>query len=157
MTVIVKTVTRWVKVFIFLFGIYIIITGHLTPGGGFAGGVIIACSYILLVLAYGKELAFRQLGLRTAAHLDSIGALLFLAVGLLGTGYGSIFFINFLHRRYPGGAFKLLSSGTIPIYNIAVGLKVAACLFLVFAILSVLRVVVADDGSRHMVQDHEEE
>ena len=39
MTVIVKTVTRWVKVFIFLYGIYIIITGHLSPGGGFAGGV----------------------------------------------------------------------------------------------------------------------
>ena len=39
MTVIVKTITRWVKVFIFLFGAYIIVTGHLSPGGGFAGGV----------------------------------------------------------------------------------------------------------------------
>ena len=35
MTVIVRTVTRWVKVFIFLYGIYIIITGHLAPGGGY--------------------------------------------------------------------------------------------------------------------------
>ena len=51
MTLIVKTVTRWVKVFIFQYGIYVIITGHLAPGGGFAGGVIIACSYILLTLA----------------------------------------------------------------------------------------------------------
>jgi hypothetical protein len=67
MTVIVKTVTRWLKVFIFLYGIYIIITGHLAPGGGFAGGVIIACSYMLLTLAYGKEFTLKRLSLR-AGH-----------------------------------------------------------------------------------------
>ena len=49
MTVIVKTIASWVKVLIFLFGIYIIIFGHLTPGGGFAGGVILASSYVLLM------------------------------------------------------------------------------------------------------------
>ena len=38
MTIIVKTITSWVKMLIFLFGIYIILFGHLTPGGGFAGG-----------------------------------------------------------------------------------------------------------------------
>ena len=37
MTVIVKTIASWVKVLIILFGIYIILFGHLTPGGGFAG------------------------------------------------------------------------------------------------------------------------
>ena len=42
MTVIVKTIASWVKVLIFLFGLYIIIFGHLTPGGGFSGGVILA-------------------------------------------------------------------------------------------------------------------
>ncbi len=157
MTVIVKTITRWVKVFIFLFGAYIIITGHLTPGGGFAGGLIIACSYILLTLAYGREFAFRRLGPRSAAILDSTGALLFVVVPLLGLGYGFVFLANFLQRRYPGAAFRLLSAGNIPIYNIAIGLKVAASLFMVFAILSVLRIVMADDGSRRMVQDQEEE
>jgi multicomponent Na+:H+ antiporter subunit B len=44
MTVIVKTISGWVKVLIFLFGINIILFGHLTPGGGFAGGVILASS-----------------------------------------------------------------------------------------------------------------
>ncbi len=57
MTVIVKTISSWVKVLIFLFGIYIILFGHLTPGGGFAGGVILASSYVLLMLAFGKEFA----------------------------------------------------------------------------------------------------
>ena len=55
MTIIVKAISSWVKVLIFLFGIYIVIFGHLTPGGGFAGGVILASSYVLLMLAFGKE------------------------------------------------------------------------------------------------------
>ena len=40
MTIIVKTISSWVKILIFLFGIYIILYGHISPGGGFAGGVI---------------------------------------------------------------------------------------------------------------------
>ena len=156
MTPIVKTVTRWVKVFIFLYGVYIVITGHLSPGGGFAGGVIIACSYILLTLAYGKEFAFGRLGTRLAGHLDSAGALVFVGVALLGLAFGGVFFSNFLLVRYAGEELALLSSGTILISNIAIGLKVAASLFLVFAILSVLRIVAAGDGSLTMIQDEEE-
>jgi len=152
MTVIVKTVTRWVKVFIFLYGVYVVLTGHLTPGGGFAGGVIIACSYILLTLAYGKEFALRRLSPRTAAGLDCGGALLFLVVALFGLGYGGVFFINFLQKLFPGREFQLASSGIIPICNIAIGLKVGASLFLVFVILSVLRIVLEPDGRHSMVQ-----
>ena len=55
MTIIVKTISSWVKVLIIVFGIYIILFGHLTPGGGFAGGVILASSYILLMLAFGRK------------------------------------------------------------------------------------------------------
>ena len=157
MTVIVRTVTRWVKVFIFLYGIYIIITGHLAPGGGFAGGVIIACSYILLTLAYGRDFVLRRVGLRTAHHRDSSGALLVLVGALFGLGSGGLFFSNFLQNRYPGADFSLLSSGTIPISNIAIGLKVAASLFLIFVILAVLRIVLAEDGSQKMIQEEEEE
>jgi multisubunit Na+/H+ antiporter MnhB subunit len=157
MTLIVKTVTRWVKVFIFLFGVYIVITGHLGPGGGFAGGLIIACSYILLTLAFGKEFALRRLGVGVGHGLDSAGSLIFLLLGLFGIGYGGTFFVNFLQRRYPGLAFHVLSAGTIPLSNIAIGLKVASSLFLIFTILAVLRIVVNRDGSRTMVQEEEEE
>ena len=157
MTVIVRTVTRWVKAFIFLYGVYIIITGHLSPGGGFAGGVIVACSYILLTLAYGKEFAFKRLGSRMAAGLDASGALIFLVVAIFGIGYGGIFFANFLQQRYPGEDFRILTSGTIPINNIAIGIKVAASLFLIFAILAVLRIVLKPDGTQEMIQEEEEE
>ena len=66
-------------------------------------------------------------------------------------------FANFLKNRYPGVDFTLLSSGTIPISNIAIGLKVAASLFLIFVILAVLRIVLAEDGSHKMIQKEEEE
>ena len=55
MSIIIKTISSWIKILIFLFGIYIIIFGHLTPGGGFAGGVILASSYVLIMLAYGRD------------------------------------------------------------------------------------------------------
>ena len=50
MTLIVKTITRLTVGLIMLFGIYIVLHGHLTPGGGFAGGVIVALSFIHLML-----------------------------------------------------------------------------------------------------------
>lgn len=157
MTVIVKTITRWVKVFIFLFGAYIIITGHLSPGGGFAGGVIIACSYMLLTLAYGRDFSFGRLSPNASGRLDSVGALIFLAVALFGLGIGGEFFGNFLIDRYAGAQFTVLSSGTILISNLAIGIKVGASLFLIFAILSVLRIVLTSDGTRVMIQEEEEE
>jgi multisubunit Na+/H+ antiporter MnhB subunit len=120
MTVIVKSVTRWVTLFIVLYGIYITLTGHISPGGGFAGGVIIACAYILLTLAFGKEASLGRTGMRTAAGLDSTGALVFLAVGLLGVGWGGVFFANFLQERFPGKNFHILSAGTIPVNNVAI-------------------------------------
>ena len=73
MTVIVKTVSSWVKVLIFLFGIYIILFGHLTPGGGFAGGVILASSYVLLMLAFGREFVEENLPRSVASKLDCLG------------------------------------------------------------------------------------
>ena len=143
MTIIVKTISSWVKVLIFLFGIYIILFGHLTPGGGFAGGVILASSYVLLMLAFGREFAEENLSLPVASKLDCVGALLFAAVALCGLIYGAAgFFWNFIHQKYLVGTdyeFNLISAGTIPLSNIAIGLKVGASLFLVVLVLSMFR------------------
>jgi multisubunit Na+/H+ antiporter MnhB subunit len=136
MTVIVKTVSSWVKVLIFLFGIYIILFGHLTPGGGFAGGVILASSYVLLMLAFGREFAEENLPRLLASKLDCLGAFAFAMIALLGFVFGGAFFVNFLFQRY-GEPFELLSAGTIPLSNIAIGLKVGVSLFLVILSLSI--------------------
>lgn len=140
MTVIVKTIASWVKALIFLFGIYIIITGHLTPGGGFAGGVILASTYILLMLAFGREFVEKNLSLPLASKLDCVGALLFALVAVLGLVLGGSFFVNFLYQNYlPGQALNLVSAGTIPLSNLAISLKVGASLFLVILTLSIFR------------------
>lgn len=143
MTIIVKNIARWVKMLIILFGIYIIIFGHLTPGGGFAGGVILASSYVLLMLAHGRESMEKNLPLPVASKIDCVGALMFIAVALFGLFYGAAsFFYNFIHQEYLADkqtALNLISAGTIPLSNIAIGLKVGASLFLVFLVLSSFR------------------
>jgi multicomponent Na+:H+ antiporter subunit B len=143
MTIIVKTISSWTKVLIFMFGIYIIIFGHITPGGGFAGGVILASSYVLLMLAFGRKFAEKNLSLKWAGRLDCVGALMFAAVAAFGLLFGAAsFFYNFIHQEYQAGgdeAFKMISAGTIPISNIAIGIKVGASLFLMVLALSTFR------------------
>lgn len=140
MTIIVKTISSWVKVLIILFGIYIILFGHLTPGGGFAGGVILASSYLLLMLAFGREFVQKDLPLAIDSKLDCLGALFFALIAILGLVFGGTFFLNFLYQKYlPGQPFDLISAGTIPLSNIAIGIKVGASLFLVIFLLSTFR------------------
>ena len=54
MSLIVKSVTRLVTAFIVIFGVYLVLYGHLTPGGGFPGGVVLACALILVTLSFGR-------------------------------------------------------------------------------------------------------
>jgi len=144
MTPIVKTVTSLVSAFILLYGIYIVLYGHLTPGGGFAGGVILACCFILLLLAFGKSFVDGILSERAPYLWDCVGAMAFLAVALFGY-YGGHFFNNFLvpaashSGAAAAGDFRLFSGGIILPCNIFIGVKVAACLFGVFAVLAVFR------------------
>lgn len=133
MSLIVKSVTQFVIGLIFLFGIYIILFGHLTPGGGFPGGIILACGFILIMLAFGKDKALGKIGTRMAHILDSSGAVAFLAIALLGYLSG-IFFSNFLG---PGHPFHLKSGGFILFCNIAIGLKIASSVFIVLVILAI--------------------
>jgi multicomponent Na+:H+ antiporter subunit B len=143
MSLIVKTISGWIKGFILVFGIYIVLYGHLTPGGGFAGGVILALAFVMITLAYGKEESLRKFPLGIASELDSVGALMFLVIALLGiaAGLGGTFFVNYIAKANPGRPFALLSSGTIPLCNIAIALKVASSLFIVFILLVALKVV----------------
>ncbi|MHC4187010.1 MAG: MnhB domain-containing protein [Planctomycetota bacterium] len=149
MTVIVKNISSWVKVLIFIFGIYIILFGHLTPGGGFPGGVILASSFVLLMLAFSREQAEKYFPLSVASKMDCSGAFLFILLGLMGLLYSvNSFFYNFIQQEYlveNEGLFKLISAGSIPISNILIGLKVCASLFLVIVVLSMARPEIPPD------------
>jgi multicomponent Na+:H+ antiporter subunit B len=136
MTLIVKTVTRLTVWLILLYGIYIITHGHLSPGGGFAGGVIIALSFIHLILAYGKEAVLTTLSEDRIRFWESTGALAFLTIALVGLT-GGYFFWNFLPVGMP---FDLLSAGTIPLSNIAISFKVWAGLLAIFIAVVLVRI-----------------
>lgn len=138
MTLIVKTITRLTVGLILLYGIYIVTHGHLSPGGGFPGGVIIALSFIHLMLAFGKDLALKKLSEKLAAFFESLGAIMFLTIALLGIASG-YFFFNFVFKGRP---FNLFSAGIIPLCNIAICFKVGAGLFAVFVALILLKITI---------------
>ena len=137
MTLIVKTITRLTVGLILLYGIYIVLHGHLTPGGGFAGGVIIALSFIHLMLAFGKEVALKKVSRPIASLFESIGALMFLSIAVIGF-VGGYFFLNFFINK--GTPFKLFSAGIMPLCNIAISFKVGAGLFAIFVALVLLKI-----------------
>ena len=141
MSMLVRTVTRWLKGPILLFGIYMVLYGHITPGGGFGGGVIIACAFILVTLARGERHGLAIFSKAAASTLDSFGLLIFLALGWLGTAWaGAYFYSNFVNTP-EAAQFTLLSGGIMPMANIALGLKVASALFLVFTLLTAFQIV----------------
>lgn len=122
MTPIVKNVTRLVSGFIVVFAVYIALTGHLTPGGGFAGGVILAAAGALILLAFGRR-ASAKLFTESGCHVaDAAGALAFAVIAVLGF-LGGTFFFNFVEPGTPG---RLVSGGTIPLANLAILIKVGA-------------------------------
>jgi len=136
MSLIVKTITRLTVGIILLYGVYIVLHGHVSPGGGFAGGIIIALSFIHLMLAFGKDVALGKLSQAKASFFENFGAIMFLTIAILGFT-GGYFFYNFLGKGEP---FRLFSAGMIPLSNIAICFKVGAGLFAIFISLIFIQV-----------------
>ncbi len=128
MSIIVKTITRISVWLILLYGFYIILHGHLTPGGGFGGGVILGLAFLNVMLAYGRDFSKKWLNIKLLHDIEASSITLFLIVGLLGIALGGSFLANFLGK---GNLFSLLSGGTMPALNILIGVKVGMSLFLV--------------------------
>jgi multicomponent Na+:H+ antiporter subunit B len=141
MTTIVRTISRLLFPFMVLFGVYIILHGHLTPGGGFQGGVIIAASFVMLWLAYSLEQSPIEFKLFRTEVLEAIGGLTLATVGLVGLVMGvGKFFGHVLPLGILGNVF---SGGDLPLLNIGVGIEVAASIILVF--YAMLRKVAWDE------------
>ena len=84
------------------------------------------------MLAFGRDTALKKLSQTTASVLESLGALMFLSIAVLGFFGGYFFFNFFLHK---GNPFELFSAGIIPLCNIAISLKVGVGLFAIFTVL----------------------
>ena len=116
---------------IFIFGIYIILNGHLSPGGGFSGGSIMGAGLILYVAAFG----FKKTQRFFDEHIYKIAKITALCMyGLIGT-YFYMTGANGIDNHIPlGTAGHILSSGIILPINICVGLEVACTMYAFYAL-----------------------
>lgn len=137
LTPIVKKIAQLMSGIIFVYGIYIVVHGHLTPGGAFAGGIILAGAFILLILAFGSEVIKLRKEETGSSITESLSILLTLILALGGLFIGTkIFFNNYLPKGEVG---ELLSAGAIPIYNILIGIEVAAAIITIFLALVIFK------------------
>lgn len=111
---------------VLMFGFYVILNGHLGPGGGFSGGTIIGGGLILYSLAYGYEQAHAIFSFRTFRTVTCVC----LSVYALAKGYSFFTGANHLGGEIPlGTPGNILSSGLILPLNICVGLIVACTVY----------------------------
>ena len=131
LSVIVQVVARWILVPILVYGLGVGFFGHLTPGGGFAGGVVIACGFVLATLAFGGRTGPAAAFSRWVSSLEALGAMSYLGMAALGWTAG-----HFMRAWTPrGDAFTLASAPFLVVVNLAILLKVGAGLFAGFMVL----------------------
>lgn len=102
-----------------VFAVYVFTHGHLTPGGGFPGGSIIAAAVLLLYLS-DNDFRIRLGAFKVA---EGVAGSVYVIIGLLGLALGGYFLYNFLPTGTVGDLF---SAGVIPIVYVFIGLKVGS-------------------------------
>jgi multicomponent Na+:H+ antiporter subunit B len=142
MSKIVKTITSIALPLTIIYGLYIIAHGHLTPGGGFQGGAVVASGLAMLVVSYGSIWTMGKLKEKHLSILESLGAISFIGLAFLGLFFGSWFFNNFLlgndifFGEIGKGLNNINTAGVLPLMNFAVGLKVIAGLFAIVLVMA---------------------
>ncbi|HDP74307.1 MAG TPA: DUF2105 domain-containing protein [Bacteroidales bacterium] len=105
---------------IFMLGAYIFINGHLTPGGGFQGGAVMASGVMMIILARPTS----KFNHKLLSVLESVSGVAFVILGVLGVVLASGFLNNsFLPLGELG---SILSAGAIPIIYVSIGIKVGS-------------------------------
>ena len=146
MSRIVKTISSIIFPFIIIYGLYVIAHGHLTPGGGFQGGAIVASGLAMIVVTYGSIWTMGKIKEKSLSILESLGAIGFIGLALFGLVFADkIFFDNFfvgstglnLIFNHPAiGIADINTAGVLPLMNFAVGLKVIAGLFAIVLVMA---------------------
>lgn len=143
MSVIVQTMASILFPIILIFSFYIIMHGHLTPGGGFQGGAVGASAVALLIVAFGARYVENKMKEENLSAFESVGGLVFVIVSILGIFIATTFLTNFLVGEPlfgiipKWGESPLNSGGVLPILNIAVGMKVIGGLASVVLMLAI--------------------
>lgn len=130
------SVCRFMIPFVQLYGVYLIFYGHLSPGGGFAGGAVVAASIILYALSFGRETASRRITPGISHLLESGGGIWYIMVGMFGILLGGNFLANKAAGFYLGIPGQFFSSGMIVLLSFGIGIKVASTMVTLYYNLS---------------------
>ena len=101
---------------------YIILHGHLSPGGGFQGGVLMVALIALVYMGHGYRVTMDAFSYHILHTSEGLASIFYVALGLLGVAMGAQFAQNVLYTH--GAIGDLYSSGTIFWINVTVGIKV---------------------------------
>jgi len=107
--------TKIMYPFIFLFSIYIIIHGHLSPGGGFQGGAMLATGVLLNALCCGKQPA------ASVKYAEGASGFTVVLLGIISVLFLGYFMGNYMKFGHFGG---LISGGILSVFYILIGMKV---------------------------------
>ena len=128
--------------FALMYIFYIILHGHLSPGGGFQGGVMMAAVVVFMVLGYGCGMTKSILSMNLMHKAEAAASVFYVAVAMLGIAYLGSFCQNVFSSI--GNIGELFSSGTVFLMDIAVGVKVLTGVGVLA--LSMFAFIAADDG-----------
>jgi multicomponent Na+:H+ antiporter subunit B len=115
-----------------VYGLYVVFHGHLSPGGGFAGGIIIGLSMICYAIVFGVESGGDGIPDRILTLVESFGTYWYGAAGLLGIVQGGALFISKGAGIPMGQVGNLLSGGSILIVTLGVGIMVGSTMVTLF-------------------------
>ncbi len=130
---IVKNIAKYVIPFLLIFGVYIVLNGHISPGGGFAGGAVMGASLILYSSAYGYRTIRKVITERFVRRVT------FCSLSFYACAKGYSFFMGANHFNtgiplgIPGDIF---SSGLILYLNICVGLIVTCTMYSFYSLFT---------------------
>ena len=130
-----KTMVKLLLPFIQVYGVFIILHGHITPGGGFSGGALLGASLILYGLTFGPHETEKIFPETVSKWAESGGAFAYIVIGLIGLLAGAGFLANQAAGFSLGTPGLLMSGGMIPLLMIAIGIKVGSTLMTLFSAL----------------------
>ena len=114
-----------------VFGAYILLNGHLSPGGGFSGGTVLGAGLILYLCAYGSRRTRRIFNFKIYLAITALA----LAFYALSKGYVFFTGANGIENGLGPGTFgRILSGGLLMPLSVAVGLVVASTMYALYAL-----------------------
>jgi multicomponent Na+:H+ antiporter subunit B len=133
---ILKRISAIILPFICIYGFYVILHGHISPGGSFAGGIIVGLSFIAFSTVYGIEKGQAKLPEKALIWVENYGTLWYGIMGMAGIIKGAPFLANKLAGINLGEPGTLSSGGLISLIGFGVGIRVASTMVTLFFTLA---------------------